>query len=104
MGVTTVLFLVARCPSWVTYMSLTQACTPESGPSVPVQGAAAVGLGGGGCFALMDTCSSPCVLSCHGLGLDCEQLWVSTGQALLNQLAGNTVQAARLVWEQSFSG
>lgn len=51
------------------------------------------------------TCSSPCVLSCHGLGLDCEQLWVSTGQALLNQLAGNSpVMAARLVWEQSFSG
>lgn len=28
-----------------------------------------------------------CVLCCHELGLDCEQLWVSTGQAILKQLA-----------------
>lgn len=76
-----------------------QACTPESGPLLPVQGAAAVGLGGGGCFVFRDTHAPPHVSSAV-MDLGCEQLWASTRQALLNQLAGNTV----LSWPPDFCG
>lgn len=59
-----------------------------------------MGLGGGGCFALMDTHAPPHVSSAvMDLGWT-EQLWVSTGQALLNQLAGNTV----LSWPPDLCG
>lgn len=76
-------------------MLLMHACAPESGawlavlPCLQVREQLQWGWGRWVLCAHGHT-RSPCVLSSHGLGLDCEQLWVSTGQAVLNQLASHS--------------